>query len=353
MLRILLIAVLLIAFSCTPKTTLPVLDRQPSTLGIQYPTSNIQIIAFGSCDQQNAPQNFWSEIIAQRPDLWIWLGDIIYADTTDMNAMQQMYLQQKQNPFYQQLRATTRILGVWDDHDYGTNDGDKTYPKRAESKNLLLDFLDVPADAPVRRYEGAYQSYTFGEPGKRVKVLLLDGRYFRDELQKGEGDTRRRYLPNPTGDILGEAQWQWLERELTQSDAQIHLIGSGIQVLSAEHPFEKWSNFPAARQRLLDLLVKTRPAQAILLSGDRHTAELSKMDVPGLGYPLYDLTSSGLTHAYTGANANDEPNAYRIGKKLNAKNYAMLKIDWNGKTPQVTAEIRAIGGGVFLEQVLR
>lgn len=331
--------------SCNPKVTPPALERQTSNL-------ELQTIAFGSCDRQSEPQNFWAEITATKPDLWIWLGDIIYADTTDMQAMQLMYQQQKQNAYYQQLMATSRIVGVWDDHDYGVNDGDKNYPKRVESKNLLLNFLDVPQDAPVRSHEGVYQSYSFGPKGKRVKIILLDARYFRDELQKGEGDNRRRYLPNATGDMLGEAQWQWLEKELTNSDAQIHLIGSGVQVISAEHPYEKWENFPAARRRLFDLIAKTKPAQAILLSGDRHTAEISKINLPGLGYSLYDITSSGLTHAYTGANANDEPNQHRVGKKLNAKNYALLKIDWSNKKPKVTAEIIEIGKGVFLELAL-
>ena len=345
--RLLTLILLLLLLACHSKTAQPALEQQTAQTA-----SPLQTIAFGSCDKQNEPQNFWTEVVANQPDLWIWLGDIIYADTEDMQAMQQMYQKQKQNEYYQQLYQRTRIIGVWDDHDYGVNDGDKNYPKRVESKSQLLDFLDVTADAPVRSHEGVYASYTFGPKGKRVKVILLDGRYFREPLQKGEGDNTRRYLPNPDGDMLGEAQWQWLEKELTRSDAQIHLIGSGIQIISAEHPYEKWENFPAARKRLFDLIAKTKPAQAILLSGDRHTAEISKMELPGLSYPLYDITSSGLTHAYTGANANDEPNQYRIGRKLNAKNYALLKIDWSGKTPKVTAEIMEIGKSVFLKQVL-
>lgn len=353
MTRFISLFIFTILISCHPKTTQTALERQTSNLEPETSNLQLQTIAFGSCDRQDEPQDFWAEVVTHNPDLWIWLGDIIYADTEDMQAMQQMYQQQKQNQFYQQLHSNTPIIGVWDDHDYGVNDGDKNYPKRVESKNLLLDFLDVPQDAPVRNHEGLYQSFTYGPKGKRIKIILLDGRYFRDELQKGEGDTRRRYLPNASGDMLGEAQWQWLEQELTKSDAQIHIIGSGIQVISAEHPYEKWENFPAARQRLFNLLAKTKPAQAILLSGDRHTAEISKINIPGLGYPLYDITSSGLTHAYTGANANDEPNQYRIGRKLNAKNYALLKIDWSSKKPTVKAEIIEIGKGVFLEEELR
>ena len=125
-----------------------------------------------------------------------------------------------------------------------------------------------------------------------MKVILLDGRYFRDPLKK-EGKAN---VPDPSGDMLGEAQWKWLEHQLTNSDADVHIIGSGVQVLPEEHVYEKWANFPTARQRLLDLLGKTKPNGALLISGDRHMAEVSKVNVPGLGYDLFDITSSGLTH---------------------------------------------------------
>ncbi len=348
MFRLICICLICFLFACKTKAPVGTFERQALPSG-----SALQTIAFGSCNRQNLPQDYWQDIVKIQPNLWIWLGDNIYADTEDMQKMQQMYQQQKQNEWYQQLLAACPVIGIWDDHDYGVNDGDKNYPKKVESKALLLDFLDVPADAAVRKREGAYQSYTFGEKGKKIKVILLDARYFRDELQKGEGDNTRRYLPNPNGDILGEAQWKWLEAELTKSDAQIHLIASGIQVISEEHPYEKWSNFPAARQRLLDLIAKTQPSKAILLSGDRHTAEISKIELPGLSYPLYDVTASGLTHAYTGANANNEPNKFRIGQKVNDKNFGVLKIDWSDKTPQVIAEIRGFGDRLYFSHPLK
>ena len=341
--RFLLFFALLILAACQPKTT-PALPA-PQGRSLAQP---LQTIAFGSCNRQDLPQEVWQDVLNTQPKLWIWLGDNIYGDTEDMNAMLSKYNLQKSNELYQKLRATTPIIGIWDDHDYGVNDGDKNYPKKAESKVLMLDFLDVPADAPVRAREGAYQSYTFGPAEQQVKVILLDARYFRDALQKGEGDQSRRYLPNLDGDMLGEAQWQWLEAELTNSPAQIHLIGSGVQIIPEEHPYEKWANFPTARQRLFDLLVKTKPAGTILLSGDRHIAEISKLEVPGLPYPLYDITSSGMTHAYTGATG--EANRHRIGNLVNDKNFGVLHIDWSTPAPTVSVTIRGWNDRVFITQ---
>ena len=217
----------------------------------------VETIAFGSCNKQDEPQPMWSFIVSEKPDLWLWLGDNIYADTEDMEEMQQMYAKQKSNPAYQKLLKQCPILGTWDDHDYGVNDGGKDFPKKVESKKLMLDFLDVPEDAAVRNREGAYQSYTIGLEGKRVKIILLDIRYFRDPLKKNP-DAYQRYHINPDGDVLGEAQWQWLEAELRNSEAQLNLIAGGIQFLPTEQGFEKWANFPKARQRILDLYWRKR-----------------------------------------------------------------------------------------------
>ncbi|GAB4025369.1 hypothetical protein GCM10028773_50640 [Spirosoma koreense] len=277
--------------------------------------------------------------------MWIWLGDNIYGDSQNMDTLRAKYNLQKSNPVYQQLRQSASIIGVWDDHDYGVNDGGKEYPKRKESQQVMLDFLDVPANSPLRKQEGAYSAHVYGPKGKRVKVILLDARYFRDPLKK----ENKVNVPDPAGDMLGETQWQWLEQQLTNSDADLHLIGSGVQVLPEEHVYEKWANFPTARKRLLDLLSKTKPKGTLLLSGDRHMAEVSKLAIPNLGYALYDITSSGLTHVSA---PHDEPNRYRVGKIVSELNYGLITIDWKAKPLTATVRIKGDNQATYLTQVI-
>lgn len=311
--------------------------------------SKIETIAFGSCNNQEKKQSMWKYICRNQPDLWVWLGDNIYGDTEDMGLMASKYKKQKSAPGYRLLQSMTGILGIWDDHDYGVNDGDKNFPRKIESKNLMLDFLDVPFDAEVRKREGAYQSYTFGEEGRKVKIILLDARYFRDELVK-DTISNQRYFPNRSGDILGEVQWQWLEKELTNSDAQLHLIGSGIQILPEEHFYEKWANFPKARTRFLDLLVKTGVQNAMLITGDRHIAEVSRIQLQNLDYVLYEVTASGLTHTWT--KWTNEPNKWRKGEMIAKKNFGLLKIDWSSKQPIVKVEVRGDDNDLYLEETI-
>ena len=307
------------------------------------------LIAFGSCNKLTLSQDIWEGIAANNPNLWIWLGDIIYADTDDMRELAAHYKRLKTSAEYKKLYNKTQIVGVYDDHDYGRNDGDKTYPYRRASKRCLMDFLDVPMASPVRKREGAYQSYTFGNPGQRIKVILLDTRYFRDSLAP-DPSKQRRYIPNEKGDILGEAQWKWLERELTLNTANLTILCSSIQVLPDEHGFEKWGNFPNARKRLLNLITKTQPKNLMILSGDRHMAEVSKMELPTLPYPLYDFTSSGLTHIRSGLS---ETNHLRVGDLILKRNFGLLKIRWEGDQPVVNMQVRGPGNELYQEIIVK
>ncbi len=299
-------------------------------------TIKLQTIAIGSCNRQEAPQDYWSTIIKTKPDLWVWLGDNIYGDTDDMAVLKAKYDKQKANSAYQALLSQTPVVGIWDDHDFGKNDAGVEYPYKAASRDLMFDFLDVPENSPAWKRKGGYQSYVFGSGGKKVKILLLDARYFRGELRRVDGV----YQKNMTGSVLGDAQWQWLEKELSNSDAAIHILASGIQFIADEHRFEKWDNFPKERQRLLDLLVKTQPKNAFFLSGDRHISEIASIDIPEYGR-FYDFTSSGLTHSYE---SSTETNSHRMGKLITEKSFGLIKIDWSGASPKVSLEMRGIKG---------
>ncbi|MDG1435762.1 MAG: alkaline phosphatase D family protein [Saprospiraceae bacterium] len=311
--------------------------------------NTLQTIAFGSCNNQGKSQEMWKHVVKNKPDLWIWLGDIIYADTKNMQVMADKYSSLKNNMDYRRLLACSPVIGIWDDHDFGWNDAGKEYPMKNESKRLLLDFLDVPKDTLVRAREGIYQSYVFGEKGKKIKIILLDTRFFRDNVERTTG-RNKRYIVNNEGDVLGDAQWVWLEKELESSDAQINIIASGYQIISKEHRFAKWGNFPKARARLFKLLQKVKPAMPILITGDRHIAELSRTRLVGLENPLFEITSSGLTHTWS--EKRKEANQYRVGDLIIEKNFGLFKIDWSGEQPKVTVEVRGLNNVLFLKKGL-
>lgn len=331
-----LLFLLAVTLGCSPTIT-----KQNSFEGNGI---HLETIAFGSCNHEYGEQPLWDPIVSHRPDLWIWLGDNIYGDTDSMPLLKAKYELQNTNLGYKKLKAKTPIIGIWDDHDYGKNDAGKEYPYREESRNLMYDFLEIPQNSPLRQKEGAYGAYNYGSGDRKVKVILLDARYFRDNLEKKD----KEYILNETGTILGEEQWKWLEQELKNNTAKITIIGSGIQILSKEHPFEKWANFPKERARLLQLLETYQVNGAIMLSGDRHIAEISKTEIPGITHPVFDVTSSGLTHTWK--TYTDEPNSYRVGELIAKLNFGLIELEWQQDRVKVDLEIRGKADSLFLKE---
>src|SRR5688500_13976439 len=204
----------------------------------QKQTQPLTRIVFGSCAGQDSPQPIWKHIVEANPELFLFIGDNIYADTEDMNLMRAKYAKLAAVPGYRKLLESCPVLANWDDHDYGANDAGAEYPRRAESQQILLDFFGEPRDSARRTREGVYDAKVFGPPGKQVEIILLDTSYFRSPLRRRKWYERGSgpYLPNMdrSTPILGEAQWKWLAEQI-RVPAQVRIIVSSIQVIPADH----------------------------------------------------------------------------------------------------------------------
>jgi len=305
------------------------------------------VIAFGSCNNQVLPNVLWNEILKNKPDVWIWGGDVIYTTAEDIAVMQKDYQKQKRNPEYADFIKNVEVIGTWDDHDYGLNDGGKENSKKAEAQTLFLDFIDTDKTDKKRAQEGVYFAKDYAIDNKIIKIIILDTRYFRTALTPDDL-SRKRYKPNAYGEgnMLGKVQWEWLANELQNSKASFNIIVSSIQFLSSEHGYESWGNMPHERDKLVNLIKSTKAKNTIILSGDRHLSEFSKKEENGLAYPLIDFTSSGLTHSYS--NFQGEPNKFRVGKVVSEKSFGILK--FNFLKNKVTLQMR--GENNVLQQEL-
>lgn len=344
-----LILLLLCTVSCKQKAKQDAnLNTTANTIVSQE--NELFTMVFASCNDQDREQPLWAPIMAHKPDVFIWGGDNIYADTEDMQKMQADYDKLKSQPDYTKLRETTTVIGTWDDHDYGINDGGKEWAQKAAAQNLFLDFLDIPKSDSLRTQVGVYHKQVFKTEQGSVQILLLDTRSFRDGLlpSKTEG---RRYDPWPedhTGTVLGANQWAWLERELEDESHDFTIIVTSIQFLSGDHGWEKWDHFPNEVNKMYKVLTNAKAKNIFMLSGDRHHAEIQVNKDAGLTYPLVELTSSGLTHTFPGDPL--EPNPYRVGEGTKELNFSVLQLDFKKK--QVLFEIRGKDDYLF-EMMLR
>ncbi len=275
---------------------------------------DVDVIAFGSCNHQGLPQEMWLNMIDNKPDFFIFIGDNIYGDCKTTDCLVNKYNQQLRKTYFLDFMEKVPVIGTWDDHEYGINNAGIENPIKKESQKLFLDFIGEPLNSPRRVQEGIYTSYTFGKEGKKVKVILLDERYFRDK-------------PGEAADMLGELQWKWFEKELNNSDAQINLIGSSSQFLADRSTTDRWAQYPKSQKKMYEIIAKSKKQGIMFLSGDIHCAEMSVNSSVDLNYPIYDFTSSGLTHSHLSPKIFK--NSYKLKKASCSLNYGLITINWN------------------------
>lgn len=320
------------------------------------PAGPVSRIAFGSCADQNKPCPIWDKLVEAKPELTLMLGDTIYADIEDgrlkkpdVAKIQKSWDELAKLESWKKLRASSYLLATWDDHDYGLNDAGVEWEHKDAAQKIFHDFFGTPADSPRRKMKGVYHAETFGPEGKRVQVILLDTRYFRTALKKGDrplpGTRIVPYLPETAADatMLGADQWKWLEEQL-KKPAEVRILCSSIQLVSDDHPFEKWANMPNERKKLYDLIRTTGANGVLVVSGDRHLGEIS-LDEKSVGYPLYDATSSGLNQASQQFRL-PEANKHRVSAMPWGNNFGTILIDWAKPDPLISLQLRGEDGEV-------
>jgi len=276
-------------------------------------------IIFGSCNDQNSSQPLWKAMTKTNADLFIWLGDAIYADWKSTEDIKRAYSLLLANPDYKEFQETIPLIGTWDDHDYGSDNADGNLSYKKESQSLYLDFLGVDPESPRRLQEGGYYSYDLGEEDKKIKIILLDNRYFKGI--------------DPEAPLLGEEQWQWLENELQNSTASFHIIAAGLPIFSPLIPYtEEWAEHPKELNRMLDLLKKYKVKAPFFISGDKHFSSIYKR------YGQLEFMSSGMTHLA------DRRTWWYLGRKYPytffGLSFGMLEISWEGSEPVISLSMR-------------
>lgn len=280
---------------------------------------NIQKVIFGSCNNQNDSQPLWKTMIESRADLFIWLGDAIYADWKSSEDIKLAYDILLKNKDYVEFQKRTPIIGTWDDHDFGFDNADGNLSDKKISQSLFLDFLGVDPKSPRRLQDGIYYSYDLGVDERKIKIILLDNRYFKG-LES-------------TAPLLGEEQWIWLENELRTSTAGLNIIAAGLPIFSPLIPFtEEWAQYPQELSRMLDLMNKYNVKAPFFLAGDKHFSSIYQR------HGHLEFMSSGMTHV-----ANRRTWWY-LGRKYPytffGLNFGMLEISWDGVDPIISLSIR-------------
>ena len=265
----------------------------------------------GSCLDQNYPQPIWNSIEKEKLNYFVFLGDNVYGDLPSGSLIKMKYAYKKQRSILPEFLDQMEVYPIWDDHDFGINDGGGDYKLKKNAKKMFLEFWEIPKNDIRRKREGIYFSDEKIFYDKKFKLIFLDTRYFRSKLIK-ENDT---YIKNEDGTILGKEQWNWFSEEL-KDDFDFLIVFSSIQILAEDHRFEKWSNFPSEKNKLLDYLHEFK-GKTLLVSGDRHRGGIYTKN------NLIEITASSLNKP---GSFDFESDKYLVGKTFPEENYGTIEI---------------------------
>jgi alkaline phosphatase D len=234
-----------------------------------------------------------------RPDVFVGLGDMIYADNacagTGMYANAQLagafgpafdlagfwahWRYNRADPASRRLLGSTSYVGVWDDHevinDFGPLTDVGTAPPYPPGLHLLpiglRAFLDY---TPVASAPRLYRSLRWG---RHLELFVLDTRSYRDANFAPDSPERPKTM-------LGHEQLAWLRQGLLRSDATWKVIVSSVPMsiptgFPPTNGRDGWANFDqdtGFENELLDILgfmAENGVDNSIWITTDVHFAE--------------------------------------------------------------------------------
>ncbi|MEE2789908.1 MAG: alkaline phosphatase D family protein [Myxococcota bacterium] len=303
------------------------------------------VMAFGSCAYTNdaaddAPDKpygggyeIYESIRKTSPDLMLWLGDNVYFRPTDWSSRSGMfrrYARSRGLADLQPLLGSVHHYAVWDDHDYGPNDSNRSFVHKQDALDAFRSYWANPSYG-LPDHPGVFGQFTWSD----VDVFLIDNRYYRSASSAPR---------TPDKTIVGQRQLQWLLDALSGSSAPFKIVAGGGQFLSPVDRFEGYAQAPHEQRRLISEIVRRKIEGVVFLSGDRHHTELVRLDQVGF-YPLYDFTSSPLTSRGAAA-THDRDSPIRVPETLVRKqrNFGLIRVDGPKNGRRMTMEARDTRG---------
>jgi len=294
-------------------------------------------IVFSACSRY-IPSNegIWNLISKQNPDAFLTLGDNVYIDAPRRYGKQRLHYYRRQlRPEYRAMTARTPVYAIWDDHDFGKND---------ESGGLAVD---NPAWKPrvwevfKQNWNNPYYGGGEAQPGcwfdfyiGDVHFIMTDGRYYRDFSK---------------GTMLGPAQKRWLKKTLRDSDATFTVIASGT--LWTRHAdkggADSWWGVKEERNELFKFIANQDIPGVVLISGDRHRADVYRIDWSG-DYPLWEFENAVLTNRHHHGTRDEAVFSYNKGHM-----FGKIIVDTDRPDPTLTYQVITDKGEVVYEKTLR
>jgi alkaline phosphatase D len=244
-------------------------------------------VAFAACSRY-IPKNedMWTFMNTYKPQGFLTLGDNVYIDAPKNFSKQRLHYYRRQlRPEYKKFTASTSTYATWDDHDFGKNDSaGGTDPFKPSWKPKVWQIFRQnwvnPYYGGGKEYPGTWFDFYVGD----VHFIVTDGRYYRD-FDKGT--------------MLGKRQLKWLLNTLKNSKGTFKILASSTLWTSKADKggADSWWGVKEERNRIFDFIAENKINGVVLISGDRHRADVYKMDWKG-DYTLWEFENAILTNKH-------------------------------------------------------
>jgi len=315
-----------------------------------YSNQEILTLGFGSCLHQDRSMAILKTIERKELDLFMFIGDNVYGDQEDgeLDKLIRSYKQQFNNLENFLQNVSTEF--IWDDHDFGLNDGGSNYRYKDSSKELFLETWKIPSKDPRRLRDGLYFDKMIKKSGLKVHLIFLDNRSFKSEWKLTDEfnkEGKERYVKDFDSDktLLGKKQWQWLKDKLNE-DSDIKIILSSLQILSLGHGWESWDKFPLERERLFNLIDESNVPNLFILSGDRHRGGFYRFKTND-NKDIYEFTSSSLNLPIPFN--TEEKGPLRIGSTYRKANFGVVRIFEDKVVMELTSNMGKVVNSLNVE----
>jgi len=269
------------------------------------------------------------------PHFMLWLGDNLYlrakgkflgeADYASVARMAARYRAVREKAMFQRLFATTHHYALWDDHDYGPNDSDKSFRFKADALRLFKQYWPNP-DMGSPELPGTWTSFRHQD----AEFFLLDDRYYRDDEKAPPSDGKA---------MFGPSQIAWLKQSLTNSKAVFKLVCNGSQLLSEDENgrHSGWHNYRSEREEFLAWLAREKIPGLLFLSGDRHNTQVFRLKQDGAP-AVYEFSCSPFTSRLSKLSPKDRANPRFIADLgVEQRNFGTLEFNGHGETRRIVA----------------
>ena len=268
----------------------------------------------------------FNSIYQKKPDFMLWLGDNIYLREPDWNTRTGIlyrYTHTRSLPEMQPLLGSVHHYAIWDDHDFGPNDSNRSF----WNKETTLEGFKIFFPNPSYGINGKPGTTTFFQ-WSDVDFFLLDNRYYRSPQN-------REYTNKQ---ILGDEQIEWLIDALCFSQATFKVIVLGGQFLNPLPIYENHANYLEETSKILKMIEQESIPGILFISGDRHFTEVTKLDREKT-YPLFDFTISPLISGPC-TTCVDEPNYLRVGGTgVFERNFAIMTVSGKRKNRTLSCTV--------------